>query len=190
MTLGETTQAVLKELQGVLLQVDEGAVQELEERILAARRVFVAGAGRSGLMMRAFAMRLMHAGLSVHVVSEITTPSIGAGDLLVVGSGSGETSSLQGMARKAREVGAQLALLTIVPGSTLGKLSNPVVELKAPSPKAARGTGGAEPPRSIQVMGLLFEQSLLLLLDMVALHVASARGAGPAEMFSRHANLE
>lgn len=190
MTLGETTRAVLEELAGVLGQVDEAAVAALEQRILAAPRVFVAGAGRSGLVMRAFGMRLMHAGLVVHVVGDATTPSIAAGDLLVIGSGSGETGSLQGMARKARGLGAELALLTIVPQSTIGQLASPVVELRAPSPKAAEPTGGAPRPRSIQVMGSLFEQSLLLLLDTVALRIARARGQEPPQLFARHANLE
>ncbi len=190
MTLGETIEVVLAELKGVLGQVDEAAVATLEQRVLAARRVYVAGAGRSGLVMRAFGMRLMHAGLAVHVVGDATTPSIGAGDLLVIGSGSGETGSLQGMARKARELGADLALLTIVPQSTIGQLAGTVVELRAPSPKAAEPAGGAPRPRSIQVMGSLFEQSLLLLLDAVALRVALARGQGPGQLFARHANLE
>jgi 6-phospho-3-hexuloisomerase len=189
-TLGETVKAVLAELDGVLGQVDEAAVVALEQRILAARRIYVAGAGRSGLITRAFGMRLMHAGLAVHVVGDATTPSIGAGDLLVIGSGSGETGSLQGIARKARALGAEVALLTIVPQSTIGQLASPVVELRAPSPKAVEQPGGAPRARSIQVMGSLFEQSLLLLLDTVALRIAQARGEGPDQLFARHANLE
>lgn len=190
MTLGEVTETILAELADVLRAVDGAAVAALEQRILAARRVFVAGAGRSGLMMRAFAMRLMHAGLAVHVVGDTTAPAIAAGDLLVVGSGSGETGSLQGMARKARSMGAEVALVTIVPQSTIGRLADPVVELRAPSPKVAENPGGPARPKSIQVMGSLFEQSLLLLLDAVVLRIVRSRGAAPEELFSRHANLE
>ena len=70
-------------------------------------RIFVAGAGRSGLCMRAFGMRLMHLGKTVYVVGETTTPSIAATDLLILGSGSGRTASLLAMAEQAQRRGAQ-----------------------------------------------------------------------------------
>ena len=138
--------------------------------------------------MRAFAMRLMHLGLDVHVVGDATTPSLASGDLLVIGSGSGETASLQGLARKA-QLGAEVALVTIVPDSTIGKLADPVIRLRAPSPKAARGQG--EPAAaSIQPVGSLFEQGLLLLLDIIVMRMAVAGGITSEQMFQRHANLE
>jgi 6-phospho-3-hexuloisomerase len=149
----------------------------------------VAGAGRSGLMMRAFAMRLMHLGLDAHAVGDATTPSLRGGDLLVIGSGSGETASLQAQARKARQLGAEVALITIVPESTIGKLADPVIRLRAPSPKAAR-TSGEPAASSIQPMGSLFEQGLLLLLDIVVMRMAAAEGIPQEQMFQRHANLE
>ena len=180
--------AVLDELGGVLAGVDESVLRELEAHLAAAPRVFVAGAGRSGLMMRAFAMRLVHLGLESHVVGDATTPSVRAGDLLVIGSGSGETESLCAMARRARHLGAGLALITIVPTSTIARLADPVVRLDAPSPKA--DVPGRGRRVSIQPMGSLFEQSLLLLLDTVVLRLAAARGITPEQMFARHANLE
>ncbi len=186
----DTVDTVLEELAEVLGPVEDGAVEALQARILAARRVFVAGAGRSGLMMRAFATRLMHVGLEAHVVGDATTPAISPEDLLVIGSGSGETASVQAVARRARQVGAALACVTVVPQSTIAKLASPVVELRAPYPKAAASPGGRERPRSIQLMGSLFDQALLILLDVVVLRVAQARGAGPEELLSRHTNLE
>ncbi len=57
-------------------------------------RVFVAGAGRSGLVLRMAAMRLMHLGMTVHVAGDTTTPAISSGDLLLVASGSGTTSGV------------------------------------------------------------------------------------------------
>lgn len=178
---------VLGEVSAALDAVDAGALAELERRIGAARRVYVAGAGRSGLVMRGFAMRLMHLGLQVHVVGDVTTPAIAAGDLLVVGSGSGETESLAAMARKARKLGAGLALLTIVPASTIGKLAEVVLRIDAPSPKATPPPGTRA---SVQPMGSLFEQALLVLVDTVVFRLARARGATYEEMFGRHANLE
>lgn len=181
--------AVVGELGDVLQGVEDAALRGLEERLTVARRIFVAGAGRSGLMMRAFAMRLMHLGLRVHVIGEVTTPSIEAGDLLVIGSGSGETESLCTMARRARHLGAGLALVTIAASSTLARLADTVVRLDAPSPKVVPAAG-ATARASIQPLGSLFEQALLLVLDTVVLRLAAARGTSSDEMFTRHANLE
>ena len=108
-------EAVLDELGKALRAVDPGELRALQERVGAARRVFVAGAGRSGLVVRAFAMRLMHLGLQVYVVGDVTTPAFAAGDLLVIGSGSGETDSLCAVPRKAKALGGVLAVVTIVP---------------------------------------------------------------------------
>jgi 6-phospho-3-hexuloisomerase len=185
----ESAAAVVAELAGLLDGVDESAVQALERKLVSARRVYVAGAGRSGLVMRAFAMRLMHLGLAVHVVGDATTPALEPADLLVIGSGSGETAGLQATARTARGLGAGVALLTIVPGSTIGRLADPVVVLRAPSPKAA-AVPGLPPASSIQPMGSLFEQGLLLVLDIVVMRMAAGSGVDHGQMFRRHANLE
>ncbi len=179
----------LDELSQVIREVEPVALERLTGAVLAAPRVFTAGAGRSGLVMRAFAMRLMQAGLAAHAVGEPTTPAAARGDLLVVGSGSGETASLVAMARRARELGMELALVTIVSGSTIGRLASPVLAIGAPSPKVIPASGAAARTSTLP-LGSLFEQALLLLLDVVALQVARARGEGEADLFGRHANLE
>jgi 6-phospho-3-hexuloisomerase len=189
MSAGTGLETVVGELGDLLRAVDAGSLDALQARVAAAARVYVAGAGRSGLMVRAFAMRLMHLGLAVHVVGDVTTPAFQAGDLLVVGSGSGETGSLCAVARRAKALGGALAVITIVPGSTLGLLADVVVRLDAPSPKAAQRPG-APPHPSVQPMGSLFEQGLLLLLDTIVMRLAATRGAPDSELFARHANLE
>ena len=181
-------EGVLDELGNAMRAVDPGELRALQERLGAARRVFVAGAGRSGLVVRAFAMRLMHLGLHMHEVGDVTTPAFAAGDLLVIGSGSDETDSLCAVAGKAKALGGVLAVVTIVPSSTLGQLAEVVVRVDAPSPKAAAQAGA--PRRSVQPMGALFEQTMLLLLDAVVMRLAAARGSSPDELFARHANLE
>ena len=182
-------EAVLEELGETMRGVDPESLRKLQERLVAARRVFVAGAGRSGLVVRAFAMRLMHLGLQVYVVGDVTTPAFAAGDLLVIGSGSGETESLCAVGRKAKALGGVLAVVTIVPSSTLGQLAEVVVRVDAHSPKAA-AQAAATRRRSVQPMGALFEQTMLLLLDAVVMRLAAARGTSPEELFARHANLE
>jgi 6-phospho-3-hexuloisomerase len=180
------TDIILTELRSVLSKVEPAEADAFADAVLGARRIFVAGAGRSGFAARAFAMRLMHFGLDAHVVGETTAPNYEAGDLLVVCSGSGETGSLVAIADKARRIGGRIALLTIVPDSTIGRLADVTVRLQAPSPKARAGE--AVPSR--QPMGSLFEQSLLLLLDATILALMERRAGDSDSMFKRHATLE
>ena len=51
-------QTIVQELAAVMERIDSGECEALCGAILAARRIFLAGAGRSGLVVRAFAMRL------------------------------------------------------------------------------------------------------------------------------------
>ena len=161
----------------------EGAIDEITK----SKRVFLAGAGRSGLAIRAAAMRLMHLGKTVHVVGEVTTPSITDGDLLLVGSGSGRTETLVAIARKAKEESARLLVITIDPESPLAQLADRIVAIPAPSPKVV---SSREPAKSIQPLGNLFEQGLLILLDVIASMIMERQGLSSDEMFTRHANLE
>ncbi|HZU00229.1 MAG TPA: hypothetical protein VFA10_11235, partial [Ktedonobacteraceae bacterium] len=86
-----TLSTIVSEIEHVLSEVDETQVDTFADQLLAAPRVFVTGEGRSGLMAKAFAMRLMHLGLTVYVVGETTTPALKGSDSLVAVSGSGTT---------------------------------------------------------------------------------------------------
>lgn len=176
---------IVKELQRSVTQISEEEAENLTDMILRAGKVFLAGAGRSGLMGRAFAMRLMHMGITAYVVGETITPGIDQDGLLIIGSGSGETQSLVTMARKAKGIGASVVTVTIHPDSTLGSLSDCSVKLPG-SPKDQAGAGRM----TIQPMASLFEQTLILLYDAVILSLMDKKGLGSEQMFGRHANLE
>lgn len=176
--------AIPRELADVCRRLDYDAMAELADAVQACAAVFVAGAGRSGLMARAGAMRLMHFGKRVYVVGETVTPAIGPDDLLLVASGSGETGGMILAARKARSVGARVALVTGNWNSTLAGIADLLVVVRAPSP------GLGEAASSPQPMGNLFEQSLLLVLDAVVMALMARTGTTSEEMFTRHANLE
>ena len=166
--------SVIEELRRTLTAVSYEQQEQLAAEIQKANRVFVAGAGRSGMMARCY------------MVGEVVTPSIAAGDLLVIASGSGETASLVSMAKKAKSLGASVATVTIYPQATIGTLSDAVVAIHAPTSKSAIDTG----VQSVQPMGSLFEQSLLICLDYVILILMEKRQITGEEMFARHANLE
>src|SRR5271155_1766031 len=111
---------ILHELERTLAAVSGAEVAVAQRMILAANRVFVTGAGRTGLALKMAAMRLMHLGLVVHVAGEVTTPAIGPGDLLVVASGSGTTAGPVNAAAVAVKAGARVLALTATPASQLG----------------------------------------------------------------------
>ena len=82
--------------------LDEDAINEFEEIIMNSKNVFVTGAGRSGLAAKAFAMRLMHLGISSYVVGETISPAIYDDDCIIAISGSGETNTIVSAARIAK----------------------------------------------------------------------------------------
>lgn len=188
MSLSYYTKEIVGELRTALSHVDDRAGDALAEATLQADRVFVCGAGRSLLMIRTLAMRLMQLGKPAYVVGETVTPAIRQGDLLVVGSGSGETAALALMAKKAKSLGAELALITILPDSTIGKLADHVIAVDAPSSKLKENGGRT----SVQPGGSLFEQSLLLLCDGLVLELAERMSLNDVNkvLMQNHANLE
>lgn len=103
--------------------------------IRSANRIFVYGVGRSGLMAKAFTMRLMHLGFTAYFADETCTPSAQQGDLLIVCSGSGETGSVKEMAKKAKKLGLKIGLLTIDEASTIGRIADVLIKIPAFSPK-------------------------------------------------------
>jgi 6-phospho-3-hexuloisomerase len=175
---------ILNELNSTLSAVNEAEIAVAQRMILAARRVFVTGAGRSGLSLRMAAMRLMHLGLTVHVAGEITAPAIAQGDLLIVASGSGTTAGAVHAAEVARKVGADVLALTTAPESKLGVLAQGLVVIPAAT---KQDHGGA---KSEQYAGALFEQSVLLLTDAMFQSMWRERGESAEELWKRHANLE
>lgn len=179
-------EAIARELQQSVQYIAHAQTDKLENAIAEAANVYVAGAGRSGLMGRAFAMRLMHLGITCYVVGETVTPGMREGDLLIIGSGSGETKSLVSMADKAKSLNAQVALVTINAESTLGRKSDVVVTLPGVTKDQSAGSG----VETIQPMGSLYEQTLLLFYDAVILGLMAKRGLSSSAMYGRHANLE
>ena len=113
---------IVNEIEGAAALPDAPALAAAVELTADARRVFVHGAGRSGLALRMTAMRLMHLGLQVHVVGETTTPAIGEGDLLLTASGSGTTSGVVSAAETARSVGARVIGITTDPQALSSRL--------------------------------------------------------------------
>ena len=176
---------VLEELCKTVKRVSYEEETAIASAIQKAKRVFVAGSGRSGLIASCFAMRLMQSGITAYRVGECTTPAIEADDLLLITSGSGETGALVKNAETAKKVGAKIALITIYPESAIGKMADVILQIAASS-KFDEG----KKSHSIQPMGSLFEQSLLLFGDTVAKLIIDKNNINIKELWQCHANLE
>ncbi|MDE1176860.1 MAG: 6-phospho-3-hexuloisomerase [Edaphobacter sp.] len=175
---------ILGELERAVTAMSGTEMAAAAEEILAARRVFVIGAGRSGLALKMAAMRLMHLGLTVHVAGEVTTPAIAAGDLLIAASGSGSTAGVVQAAKVAARTGARVLAITAAPASMLGGMADAVLTIPA---AMKQEHGGAI---SAQYAGALFEQSLLVAMDAIFQGLWRQRGESAEELWTRHANLE
>ena len=176
---------IIHEIEKVIKEHDI-ALEELEDEIIKKNRIFLTGAGRTGLIMKSFGIRLMHLGFDVFMVGDINTPSINKKDLLIVGSGSGETTSLVGISEKAKKLGVKIILFTINDSSTIAQLVDRCFVIHAPSPKLESN----HILKSIQPMGNLFEQILMIILDSITMILIEKIGIKSDKMFSRHANLE
>ncbi|WP_312092551.1 6-phospho-3-hexuloisomerase [Niallia sp.] len=176
---------VIQELSQAGTLIANVDLEKLVERILHSKKVFVYGAGRSGFMLKSFAMRMMHMGIDAFVVGETVAATYEKDDLLIVGTGSGETKSIITIVEKAKSIGGNITALTISPASTVGKLADQVITLPG-SPKDR----GNEEAHSIQPMGSLFEQLLLIVLDSVILKYMEINELDSNKMYGKHANLE
>jgi 6-phospho-3-hexuloisomerase len=183
-SLPQAIELVLAENRSVLEKIDHYCVDQLAEAIVASRRIFVAGEGRSGLAIRMVAMRLMHLERPVFVLGETTTPALRKGDLFIVFSGSGKTGIVAMLAATAKSVGATVVAITTEPESPVGRAADLVVRIEA----AAKQDRGDR--RSKQFAGSLFEQAALLLFDAM-FHVLSRRlGKDPDSLWRMHTNVE
>ena len=182
----ELTENILDDLRHILTSMEPTETKELLDAISRARRIFIVGRGRTGMISGTFAMRLMHLGYETYVVGEITTPRITSDDLLVACSGSGEVRMVQQMVRIAKEAKAETFLLTYNPKSTIARCVNRIVTIPA----------GLEAPRTRSTSEVLFplgsryEEALFLYLDVLVLLLMRRQSITEGQMAKRHTNLE
>ncbi len=185
-TLLRFLDVVSGQIENLKRSLDMRQVEEFMNAIEQARKIFVMGAGRSGFVARAFAMRLMHLGYDVYVVGETVTPRIGEEDLLITISGSGETTSVVNISRKAKEeIGSMLAAITQNENSTLAKMSDVVVLLSGKN-KYQRD----EELSSIAPLGTMFELTALIFLDGLVAELMNLKRLTEKDLEKRHAVLE
>ncbi|MCS6970344.1 MAG: 6-phospho-3-hexuloisomerase [Planctomycetota bacterium] len=179
---------ILAEIGELLASARADEAEHAYRLIARAPRVFAFATGRSGFVLRAFVMRLNHLGQAAYFVGEASCPPVGRGDLFVVASGSGSTSTTLGAAMEAGRHGAEILAIVGSRVSPLGQLASAVVELPAPHKRGVASEGGARASR--QTAGSLFEQACFVFLEAVILRRFSEQGGDRAAPLARHANVE
>jgi len=174
--------------------IDRKSIDQFIDAIMNADRIFISGAGRSGLVARAFGMRLMHLGFTVYIIGEVITPAVNKGDLLVIVSGSGQTLSSLTTAEVAKEKGVQIATITSYPDSDIGKISDLVIQIKGRAIEEAQRDyttrqliGDHEP---LTPLGTLFELTTMLFLDSIVDELMRRYQKSEEELKKLHADIE
>lgn len=197
--LKEAMMEISTNINNTVQMIDDEQVDQLVGLLIdglkSNRRIFVVGAGRSGLVVRAFAMRLMHLGFEVFVVGETITPAVTKKDILIAISGSGITKLVVESSRIAKEdVDATLVVITSYPDSPLAQLADLVVEISGrtkiteQNDYIQRQIKGEHSP--LTPLGTLFESTVLAFLDGLIAELMEKTGKREKELKERHATIE
>jgi 6-phospho-3-hexuloisomerase len=174
---------------------DEDTEKFIRE-LLNAKRVYVIGAGRSGLVAKAFAMRLMHLGLHAYVVGETITPALNKGDVIVIFSGSGRTKTVADLAETAREIGGRICLITSNADSRIGKIADSIVIIEQHRDAVADEAAEFEvrqmmgDHKSFAPLGTLFETASMVFADAVISRMMEITQTDESALKNRHTNIE
>ena len=172
---------ILDRLNKIIAETDLSTAKALLTLVDAAGRTFIGGAGRSLLVSRFFAMRLVHAGYSVSMIGEVVTPAIKAGDLLILVSGSGGTETLLQFVKKAKSVGAKLVVISMKKSSPMADAADLTIQI---------GHDDSFPLTTEMPMGSQFELSTLVFLEGAIADLIKAKNLTEQGMRALHANLE
>lgn len=195
-TFIQAYEQIIKGVDTTLSKISHGQVEGMINMMLWAkfRRILVIGVGRSGLIGRAFAMRLMHLDFDVYVMGETITPAIGKGDLIIAISGSGTTKLAVTAAAIGKEVGAKIIAVTSHPNSDLGKIADHVVQIRGRTKIAKERdyflrqlTGVHEP---LAPLGTIFELSTMVFFDSLIAELIQRLGKSEGELRRKHATIE
>ncbi|NYT13776.1 MAG: 6-phospho-3-hexuloisomerase [Candidatus Methanofastidiosa archaeon] len=168
MNVKSSVKNIISEISSVMEEINENTVEEVISEILKANKIFIVGAGRSGLVGKAFAMRLMQIGLRVYVVGETITPSMEEGDLLIAISNSGETRSVCLASQIAMSIKGNIVGITSNKNSRLAKKATKsiIIDTKHrtdPNRFVQKGFHNEVP--SFAPLGTLFEVSTFLFFE-------------------------
>ena len=169
-------------IKDILSQIDKNDIEKVKKFFFKSNRIFVYGAGRSGLVAKAFAIRLVHLGFQTFVIGETITAPVQKGDLVVIVSGSGETIPAVMTAEIARDIGATVISITGKKQSDIAKFADITLFLSASCKDIKR--------KKYAPLGTLFEASVWILLDGLIADLLETKKETEEMMRSRHATLQ
>ncbi len=190
----ESMNFIADHIKRVASNLDTASCTALVNSVLSSEKIFLMGAGRSGLAARAFAMRLMHMGFNVYVVSETTTPAVRPQDLVIAVSGSGETPSIASLGTIAKKIGSKLATITSNKDSVMGEISDIVVVVPGRTKKDINREDYHERRMigypQLAPLGTIFEITALVFLDAIISELMVRTGISEEDLRSRHNKFE
>lgn len=184
-TLFRFLEVVLEHIKSVKNHINPENVEDMIKLIDTSKSVFVIGAGRSGYIAKAFAMRLMHLGYTVYVVGETVTPRITNEDVLIAISGSGKTTSVVNISRKAKDIGSKLIAVTGNKNSSLAEMADVVVLIKG-KVKDERDENLSQ----LAPLGTMFELTAMIFFDALVAEIMMRKHLTEKDLEARHAVLE
>lgn len=194
MNANSVMESILENISSTIKELEEEPTRLLIEEIKKADKIFLWGAGRSGLMAKAFAMRLSQLGFLVYVVGETISPGMSKGDVFIVVSGSGETLSVVNAAKVAKNLGVKTLAITSYPESSLGKLSDEIIRIEGKTKvdiekdHLKHQIQGVH--SSLTPLGTLFEDTVLVFFDGVVGELMIEMNATEDQLLRRHSRVE
>lgn len=176
----------------LLTGVNMDEVLAMADAMLEAKRIYVAGWGRAGNNIKMLSMDMSQIGLKTHIVGDNSTPSIHEGDILVIGSGSGRTASMQLFAKQAKSHGAKVGLICGATGSAIEEMADLTVHITDDSHNNGdyRGTKGIMTEAERLVHADAFYPVMQTVCDFIRAICAEKLGVTPEDMAWNHNNIE
>ena len=192
----EMMRLMASKIRSIANSISDDDVEKFIAVLLDAKRVYVIGAGRSGLVAKAFAMRLMHLGLHAYVVGETITPALNKGDVMVIFSGSGRTKTVADLAETAKDIGGKICLITSNADSRIGKIADSIVIIEQHRDAVTNDAEEFEirqmmgEHKSFAPLGTLFETASMIFADAVISRMMEITKTDESALKNRHTNIE
>ena len=182
LTFDESIKYIQLKVKDILKNVSVQDIIKIKKLFFESNHIFVYGAGRSGLVAKAFAIRLVHLGFQTFVIGETITQPVQKGDLVIIVSGSGETIPAVMTAEISNNLGANVISITAKKKSEIAKFADVTLYISIKDDDKNR--------KKYAPLGTLFEASVWILLDGLIADILDSKNETEDIMRKRHATLE
>lgn len=176
--------------------IDPGKIHQIAEVIIKAvkakKRIFLFGAGRSGIICKADEMRLAQLEIPVYFITDYNAPALKPGDIIIFASSSGETGVTALAMRDAQQIEAEKIALVSYENSTIGLAADITLfipdldQILAAHPEfkeEIKNLGNFAP------LGTIFESLTLKALDVVIEEIMDLSGKTDDDLKRLHFNV-